>query len=243
MQQSQSNKTGIDFDRVRAVIEPLLRAHGLLLVDLEWGTEQTGWVLRVFIEREHFIKRSSEAGTSGSSPNLSGVTLEDCSRASLDLSNALDVADLIRHHYHLEVSSPGLDRKLYSRSDFERFEGETAKLKLRRAAPDGQKVLRGKLVRPPSSAPKGQVAVIADGKLISVPYEDVEEARLVFELSPQPKMKKGMGKASKSPKAKPAPETASGLNDAKGLKELKQEAEGKNAGLPNAEKSNKKHKK
>lgn len=243
MQQSQSNKTGIDFDRVRAVIEPLLRAHGLLLVDLEWGTEQTGWVLRVFIEREHFVKRSSEAG---SGPNLSGVTLEDCSRASLDLSNALDVADLIRHHYHLEVSSPGLDRKLYSRSDFERFEGETAKLKLRRAAPDGQKVLRGKLVRAPSSAPKGQVAVIADGKLISVPYEDVEEARLVFELSPQPKMKKGMGKASKSPKAKPASETTDGsndLNDLNDLKELKQEAEGKKAGLPNAEKSSKKHKK
>lgn len=185
MEKAQPNKTGIDFDRVRAAIEPLLRAHGLVLVDLEWGTERSGWVLRVFIERETFRNFKDAHG---------GVTLDDCATVSRDLSSALDIADLIRHHYHLEVSSPGLDRKLFSRSDFERFEGETAKVKLRRAAPDGQRVLRGTLVPAPGHAPKNHVALMVDGKLISVPFEDVEEARLVFELLPQPKNKSGKGK-------------------------------------------------
>ncbi len=205
MQQNQGHKPGIDFDRVRAIIEPVLRAHGLSLVDLEWGTEHSGWVLRVFIEREDAkFHKSAQASQLA---HLAGVTLDDCAQVSNDVSSALDVADLIRHHYHLEVSSPGLDRKLYSRVDFERFEGETAKLKLRRAAPDGQRVLRGKLVAPPGSAPKNHVAVIADGKLISVPYEDVEEARLVFELMPQPKMKKGMSKPKKGvPEQQAGPE-------------------------------------
>lgn len=227
MQQNQGHKPGIDFDRVRAIIEPVLRAHGLLLVDLEWGTEHSGWVLRVFIERED-AKYQKGVGAA----HLAGVTLDDCAQVSNDLSSALDVADLIRHHYHLEVSSPGLDRKLFSRSDFERFEGETAKLKLKRAAPDGQRVLRGKLVAPPGPASKNHVAVIADGKLISVPYEDVEEARLVFELLPQPKMKKGMSRPKKV-----APEQHAGAGGAPG-----QEAKENKAHPPNAEPSKKKRK-
>jgi ribosome maturation factor RimP len=111
------------------------------------------------------------------------VTLEDCAEVSRGASAVLDVEDLIPQHYHLEVSSPGIDRPLRSAAEIARFAGRTAKVKLSRPAPDGQRVLRGLL----DAAPEGKVAVIVDGKRIEVPYPDVAEANLVFELVAQPK--------------------------------------------------------
>jgi ribosome maturation factor RimP len=111
------------------------------------------------------------------------VTLEDCVEVSRDVSSVLDVAELIPHRYNLEVSSPGLDRPLRGAADFARFRGRSARVKLGRPAPDGQRLLRGTL----DEAPEGAVAVVVDGKRIEVPLADVVEANLVFELSPQPK--------------------------------------------------------
>jgi ribosome maturation factor RimP len=157
--------------RVRDALAPVLAPHGVVLVDLEWVTERVGLTLRVTIEREG----TSDAG--------GGVTLEDCVDVSRDASSVLDAEDFIPHRYHLEVSSPGLDRRLHTPAEFARFIGRTAKVKLSRPAPDGQRVLRGEL----QTAPDGFVSVLVDGKQIEVPLADVEEARLVFELTPQPK--------------------------------------------------------
>jgi ribosome maturation factor RimP len=169
--EAQEIKAGVDLARVRAAIGPVLSAHGVVLVDLEWLTERSGWVLRITIERE------------GSTEQGGGVTLEDCAEVSRGASAVLDVEDLIPQHYHLEVSSPGIDRPLRSAAEIARFAGRTAKVKLRHPAPDGQRVLRGLL----DAAPEGKVAVIVDGKRIEVPYPDVAEANLVFELAAQPK--------------------------------------------------------
>jgi ribosome maturation factor RimP len=177
-------KAGLDLARVRAAIAPVLSAHGVVLVDLEWETDRAGWVLRLTIEREG---ADYAAGF--------GVTLDDCAEVSRDTSSLLDVQDLVPHHYHLEVSSPGLDRPLRGPADFARFAGQTAKVKLSRPAPDGQRLLRGTL----AEAPEGQVAVVVDGKRIEVPFADVAEANLVFELSPQPK-KNTAKQASRGPK-------------------------------------------
>ena len=106
------------------------------------------------------------------------------------------------HHYNLEVSSPGIDRPLRSAAEIARFSGRTAKLKLSRPAPDGQRVLRGSL----DAAPEGRVAVIVDGKRIEVPYGDVAEANLVFELAAQPK--KPQPKKAPSKKKSSRPHTA-----------------------------------
>jgi ribosome maturation factor RimP len=186
---SQTIKAGVDVDRVRAALAPVLVAHGVALVDLEWGTDRGSWTLRLFIERED----STAAG--------GGVTLVDCSEVSRDASAVLDVADLIPHHYNLEVSSPGLDRKLRTEAEFARFMGKTVKVKLKTAAPDGQKLLRGHL----ESAPPGRVAVLVDGKRIEVAFDSVEDAHLVFELEAQPKPKKGArpakAKRGKEPRA------------------------------------------
>lgn len=190
MDQTQSLiKAGIDLDRIRAALAPVLAAHDVSLVDLEWVTERVGWTLRVFIERE------GATGLGG------GVNLSDCAEVSHDISAVLDVQDLIKPHYHLEVSSPGLDRKLRTEAEFVRFVGKTAKVKLARPAPDGQKLLRGPL----DEAPEGKVAVIVDGKRIEVPYADVADAHLVFELEPHEKPKKGTrqqkGKRGSKPRA------------------------------------------
>jgi ribosome maturation factor RimP len=181
-------KAGVDLERVRALLAPVLSARGVVLVDLEWLTDRGGWVLRVTLERQ------------GSTEQGGGVTLEDCADVSRDASAVLDVEDLIPQHYHLEVSSPGIDRPLRALADFVRFTGKTAKVKLSRPAPDGQRLLRGTLVE----AAEGAVAMVVDGKRIEVPFADVTEANLVFELGAQPKptakpkAKAGANKSSKS---------------------------------------------
>jgi ribosome maturation factor RimP len=174
---------GVDLSRVRSAIAPVLAAQGVVLADLAWQTDRMGWVLRITIEHP------------GSMEEGGGVTLEDCANVSRDASVVLDAEDFIHHHYHLEVSSPGLDRPLYTEADFARFVGKLAKVRLSRPAPDGQRVLRGYLDTA-SGHVGGQAAVIVDGKRIEVPFADVAEANLVFELDAQPKKQ-----AKKHPKS------------------------------------------
>jgi ribosome maturation factor RimP len=180
-------KAGVDLGRVHAALEPVLSAHGVELVDLEWATDRAGWVLRLTIERP------------GHAGDAFGVTLEDCVEVSRDASQVLDVGDLIAQSYHLEVSRPGLDRPLKREADFSRFTGRLAKVKLSRPAGDGQRVLRGTL----EAAASGRVAIVADGKRVEVPFADIAEANLVFELTPQPKKGQGAKKGDKSKKTKP----------------------------------------
>jgi ribosome maturation factor RimP len=168
-------RSGVDLSRVREAVGPVLSAHGVSLVDIEWQTDRAGWVLRLTIERE------------GSTDQSGGITLDDCAEVSRDVSAVLDVEDLIPQRYHLEVSSPGLERPLRTEAEVGRFVGRPAKVKLGRPAPDGQRVLRGTL----DAAPEGKVALIVDGKRVEVPFADVVEAHLVFELAPQPKKKGG----------------------------------------------------
>jgi ribosome maturation factor RimP len=181
-QPEQQIKAGVDLGRVSAALAPVFDAHGVRLVDLEWLTERAGWTLRITIERE-----------GGTTANLAGgVTLEDCSDVSKDASAVLDAdEEIIPHRYHLEVSSPGLDRPLRTAADFARFSGMTAKVKLSKPASDGQRLLRGQL---DASNPE-IIAVLVDGKRIEAPLADVVEAQLVFELLPQPKKKPGPRKS------------------------------------------------
>src|SRR5690606_12555219 len=116
-----------DVAAVRALVEPVVAAHGLELVELEWASGRQGLVLRVVIDHpepppaEPAAPAALEAG---------GVTLDDCVRVSRDLSTALDVEDPVAHSYSLEVSSPGIDRPLRSARDFRRQVGRLAKVKL-----------------------------------------------------------------------------------------------------------------
>jgi len=86
--------------RIEQVIEPIVRDHGLELVDLEWYARRPRGVLRVYVDKP------------------GGVGIADCERASREIGDVLDVAGVIEHAYDLEVSSPGLDRQLRKDREF-----------------------------------------------------------------------------------------------------------------------------
>lgn len=182
MQEAPKSSAGFaDRERLSAVIDPVVRAHGAELVDVELKNEN-GWVLRVYVEKEG-------AASARMSTKDAAVDLELCSNISRDLSPALDVADLIPHRYNLEVGSPGVERTLRGASDYERFAGEKAKLKLKNAVA-GQKVVVGVL----GSVSEGSVDVQDGGRTFSIPLEDVLSARLVFEFGPASKPSPGKKK-------------------------------------------------
>jgi len=113
--------------RVQELAEQVAIDRGLELVHIEVAGPENKPIVRVFIDK----------------PN--GVTHDDCSEVSLHLGTVLDVEDFIHASYTLEVSSPGLERGLYKRSDFERFAGSDAKMKTRQPI-DGQRNFRGRLL-------------------------------------------------------------------------------------------------
>ena len=114
-------------DRVTAIAERVAIDHGLELVHAEVAGPDNKPIVRIFIDK----------------PN--GVTHQDCSEVSLHVGTVLDVEDFIHASYTLEVSSPGLERGLYKRPDYERFAGRLAKLKTRTPI-NGQRNFRGRLL-------------------------------------------------------------------------------------------------
>ena len=113
--------------RVQAIAERVTIDHGLELVHAEVIGPENKPIVRVFIDK----------------PN--GITHEDCSELSLHMGTILDVEDFIHSSYTLEVSSPGLERGLYKRADYERFAGSLAKVKTTQPI-QGQRNFRGRLI-------------------------------------------------------------------------------------------------
>ena len=113
--------------RVQELAERVAIDHGLELVHAEVAGPDNKPIVRVFIDKPQ------------------GVTHDDCSEVSTHLGTILDVEDFIHASYTLEVSSPGLERGLYKRADYERFAGSNAKMKTRQAI-NGQRNFRGLLL-------------------------------------------------------------------------------------------------
>lgn len=144
--------------RVREFAESLLPAMGMELYDVQFRRENQGWVLRLTIDR------------------VGGVSLDDCSRVSREVSDFLDVEDLIEHQYHLEVSSPGAERMLRSLTECRRFIGEKVRVKLSQER-DGQKVFIGRL----QEVGDGTLIVeLENGELHTVPWDEINKARLTL---------------------------------------------------------------
>jgi ribosome maturation factor RimP len=107
-----------------------------------------------------------------------GVTVDDCSAVSYQVSGLLDVEDPVPGHYTLEVSSPGLDRPLFQAHDFERYAGHEVKVRMRFPIA-GQRNFRGLL----QGLQEQQVVIQErDGKQVSLPLEQIEQARLVPDI-------------------------------------------------------------
>lgn len=164
-------------DRVRDVVLPLLAERDLELYDVEVA----GRDLRVVVDR------------------AAGLDLDRLAEATRAVSRALDDADPIAGAYTLEVSSPGLERRLRTPQHFAGAVGETVKVKLRAgAARDGERRLEGEV----TGADDGAVTVRTPGGETTVAYDDIERARTVFEWGPAPKPGKG-----RRPKAPATPST------------------------------------
>lgn len=148
-------------DAVIRLVRPALAAAGFALVDVEYVRSGGAWVLRFFIDRS-----GDEAG---------GVTLDDCQRASQLLDPLLDTADVIQGTYLLEVSSPGVNRRVRWAADFARFAGEAVQLQF--ASPlEGRRKLRGTLR---GITDDDEVLVEAmDGRVWHVPRHAVKRATL-----------------------------------------------------------------
>ena len=100
----------VDLEQVQAIAERVAASQGLELVEVEMRGGGKARMLRIFIDKP------------------SGVTHEDCANLSREVSTILDVEDAVPGSYTLEVSSPGLDRKLFRPKDYERFTGSLIKL-------------------------------------------------------------------------------------------------------------------
>ena len=142
-----------------ALIEPVVNGMGYDLVEIEYDSHPRNSVLRVYIDQEN------------------GITLDNCGDVSLQLSALFDVEDPIRGHYNLEVSSPGLDRPLRKANDFERFSGNTVKIKM--AIPVGdRRNFKGKLL----GLKNDRVTIDVDGEVFELPVDAIDKARLVPEF-------------------------------------------------------------
>jgi ribosome maturation factor RimP len=145
-------------DRVRAMAGPILFDEGIELVDIEYRRESRGWVLRLYLDR------------------TGGVTLDDCTRISQEVGRSLDVEDLIQTPYTLEVSSPGLTRRLRTEKDFMNHQGGLIKVRTIRPI-DNRRQFKGKLLR----VSENRIEIEIDGGVFQIPLSNVEKANLEFE--------------------------------------------------------------
>lgn len=141
------------------MLEPGIRSLGYELVGVEYhGGGKGGGLLRVYIDSDD------------------GITPDDCQKVSYQVSGVLDVEDPIPGHYTLEISSPGLDRLLFRPADFERFAGQL--VKLRTTGPvEGRRNFKGRL----RGLRDGRVVIEQEDGEVCLPYEQVDQARLVPE--------------------------------------------------------------
>jgi len=143
-------------DELRELLEPAIERLGYELSDLEAKFGGGSGVVRVFIDQPE------------------GIDLDDCTKVSLAVSALLDVEDPLPGQYSLEVSSPGLDRKLTKTGHFQRFIGEIVKVQMRFPI-EGRKRFKGTLV----SSNDENIVVEIDGESHSLPIATIDTARLV----------------------------------------------------------------
>ncbi|MBF0255593.1 MAG: ribosome maturation factor RimP [Gammaproteobacteria bacterium] len=148
-------------DTLTKLLQPVVEAMGYEWVGLEYlsGLKGNG-LLRIYIDTEH------------------GITLDDCTAVSHQVSGVLDVEDPIHENYRLEISSPGLDRPLFSLEHFQRFRGRQVVAKFQ-----GKWMGRRKLIGELGGCDGERLTITADGEEFEVPMDIVSNVRLVPDFS------------------------------------------------------------
>ncbi len=143
-------------ERVKELLQPLLEERGLKLVDVEYIKEGKP-VLRIYIYNEE------------------GTSIEDCEWISRRIGALLDIEDLIPHSYTLEVSSPGLNRKLKNPEEYEIFKGREIKIVTKEPI-DKKQVFKGTL----KGLEEENVKIEEEGCEVKIPLENISRANLEF---------------------------------------------------------------
>src|SRR5690606_8566552 len=143
-------------EQLQALIEPVVSSLDCELWGLEYLTQGKYTTLRLYIDARE------------------GVTLEDCEKVSRQVSAVMDVEDPIDGEYTLEVSSPGLDRPLYTLEQYARYIGEMVNLRLRLAR-DGRRKFKGKIL----AVEGDQVRVAVDDKEYLLAIDAIDKANII----------------------------------------------------------------
>ena len=142
---------------ITELIEPTVLAMELQLWGIDLSQRGKYSILRIYIEREE------------------GVTITDCEKVSRQVSAILDMEDPIAGEYTLEVSSPGLDRPLFTSEQFGRFIGSAVKVRLHHPV-DGRRKLNGSI----ENVSGDEIMLSVDGEGFRLQHTDIEKANVVF---------------------------------------------------------------
>ena len=150
-------------ERAEKEIEKIVESEGLELVHIDYHRQGRGYLLRVDIDKD------------------GGVTLDDCQLVSHQISAYLDVDDVVPSEYELQVSSPGLDRKFYRDSDYQKFLGRLVRVQTSKPI-RGLHVIVGRL-----KEYDGRQIVVSDAAVkkdpdYKIPLADIKETRLEVEI-------------------------------------------------------------
>lgn len=146
-------------DKLRCALTAALESLGFELVGCELQSSTRAGVLKVFIDK------------------IGGVTVDDCAQASHQIKGVLDVENSVPGDYRLEVSSPGLDRPLYTLAHYQRFLGSRVKVRMREGM-NGRRHFTGQL----TAANSEQITLLMDEESFTLPFSEIDKANLVFEI-------------------------------------------------------------
>jgi ribosome maturation factor RimP len=138
------------------LIKPVVEAMGYGLLGIEYVKQGRYSLLRLYIDKE------------------GGIDLTDCEKVSHQVTGTLDVEDPIQGAYNLEVSSPGMDRPLFTLEQFKRHKGEKVKLLLASML-EGRRKFSGRII----DVEKNHVVIEAEGNQIEIPADAIQQARIV----------------------------------------------------------------
>src|ERR1041385_2867671 len=150
---------GVERDRIRQIVQEVVEGQGYEFGSMEFKGSGNNAILRILIDK------------------AAGISHRDCQLVSEQVGTVLDVEDPIPFSYTLEVSSPGLDRKLVKESDYTRFEGKLARIQTRIPL-NRQRVFKGRL----RGVQNGTIHLeLLKGEPLEIPLDVVSEARLEFD--------------------------------------------------------------
>ncbi|HJP19807.1 MAG TPA: ribosome maturation factor RimP [Nitrospinota bacterium] len=153
-----SEKLSIN-EKIQRLVRPIVEAEEMELVDVEYKKGSNS-VLRIFIDKPE------------------GVNVSDCTKISTQVGAFLDIEDLIENNYVLEVSSPGLDRPLKNKADYDRNKGKLIKVSLY-APLEGKKTFIGRII---SADDQKVILKEKSDKVIDIPFAAIAKGKLKIEF-------------------------------------------------------------